>query len=275
MQHDLRRVRHEAMVRLSESVSSNGRLPASWQEHTEGIAGTADIDLVNTLCMQAATYMNSDDIDRWLAPRLHCALRISRATASDDGFWAWLAMQNVALVEARFKKNAGKVHPWRYRGVWSRNALGRLWWGAEMTRNGPDYSATDACFTRTRTAQFALELMYSWDRAAAIAFAITAEAPGRGERLSDDQLRLLSTRLKVLLPLRALGITEQAEEEDSFDFDPEWASHTPTFGELVKSEVGSLIGPSTGKCSVARIEYLLSWFQAILSAESPSEVVNA
>lgn len=269
---ELRRVKRESVVRLSDIAASNGRLPPSWQQHTEGLSVFADIELVNDLCSQAATYVPPDQFDRWLAPRLHCALRIPRAIAIEEGFWTWLALQNIPAVEARFKKKNGKLHPWRYRGMWSRNALSRLWWGAEMTRNGPDYSAVDRCFSRTRTAQFALELMYSWDRAAAIAFVWVAEGQDRSEQLADDDLRLLSTRLKVLLPLRALVINED-DESDQFEFDPEWAAHTPSLTHLIKSNVAELVGPTTGRCSNGRIDDLIAWFGSIV-AESRAEVMH-
>src|SRR5690348_7219185 len=124
---ELRRVRSDAVVRLSDELTATGRLPAGWLAQTEPLGYSCDLDLIHRLASKAATFFDSDKMDPWLAPRLHCALRVPRRVALDDGMWAWLAFQNTEFVEARFKKGKEKVHSWRYRGIWSRNALARLW----------------------------------------------------------------------------------------------------------------------------------------------------
>jgi len=262
--HELRRVTESAIVPLSEALAATGRLPNGWAAHTESIPFECDLELIKQLASKAAAFLPGDQMDPWLAPRLHCALRIPRRIAVDDGMWAWLAFQNREFVEARFRKGREKVHPWRYRGIWSRNALARLWWGAEMTRNGADYSAVELCFARTRTAQFALELMYSWDRAAAIAFVRVVEGADGLPRLSDELTRALSTRLKVYLALRSLDTFGNGEEEDTEEFDAQWASHRPSFAALARAEVEDLTGPSNGTCSSARIDALEEWFRSIV-----------
>jgi hypothetical protein len=262
---ELRRVKADAFVPLSEVAAANGRLPSGWSEQTEPVGRNIDLDLVRQLSEKAAKFLDPEEMDPWLAPRLHCALRIPRRVASDDGVWAWLALQSITFIEARFRKGGKPVHPWRYRGVWSRNGLSRLWWGAEMTRNGPDYSAVPLCFNRTRTAQFALELMYSWDRAAAIAFARVAEGADGGDRLSDDQTNRLSTRLKVLLSLRSLEAVGLQSEADTEEFDSDWGRHSPTFSALSQADVGALRGPATGCVAGSRVSDLERWFRQIVS----------
>ena len=132
-----------------------------------------------------------------------------------------------------------------------------------MTRNGADYSATELCFKRTRTAQFALELMYSWDRAAAIAFARVAEGADGHSRLSDTRTKRLSTKLKVLLTLRSLDAFGDGEEEDTEEFDSAWAFHRPSFGALVSADVTTIPGPSAGTVSTTRIAELTGWFRSV------------
>ncbi len=58
--------------------------------------------------------------------------------------------------------------------------VSRLWWGAEMVRNGPSYEDVPRVFSRVRTAEFALELSYSRYRPAAIAFTRVADGCPRG-----------------------------------------------------------------------------------------------
>jgi hypothetical protein len=262
--HELRRVRESHLVPLSEVLVATGRLQPGWAAHTDTIPYDCDLELIKQLTEKAARFLPADQMDAWLAPRLHSALRIPRRIAVDDGMWAWLAFHCREFVEARFRKGRDKVHPWRYRGIWSRNALARLWWGAEMTRNGPDYSAGELCFARTRTAQFALELMYSWDRAAAIAFVRVVEGATGLPKLSDESTRALSTRLKVYLALRSLDAFGNGEDEDTEEFDEHWASHRPSYLALAAAEVKELIGPSTGRASATRVSSLEEWFKSIV-----------
>ena len=272
---ELRRVQSDAVVPLSEIIAANGRLPNGWVANTEAMGLECDLELVKQLAQKAAAFLPPDQMDPWLAPRLHAALRIPRRIATDEGMWAWLAFHCQPFVEARFRKGKERLHPWRYRGMWTRNALSRLWWGAEMTRNGPDYSAVPLCFARTRTAQFALELMYSWDRAAAIAFTRVAEGADGGSRLSDDRTNALSTRLKVLLTLRSLDAFGAGDADDTEEFDAAWASHQPSFALLLRDDLRTIEGPSTGAVSTNRIDELVSWFRQVLESDLEVELEPA
>lgn len=264
---ELRRVRADAAVTLSEIISATGRLPPAWSTGTEATGESCDVDLVKQLSQKAATFFAPADMDSWLAPRLHSAVRIPRRIASDDGVWTWLAVQCQPFVEGRFKKGSKKLHPWRYRGVWSRNALSRLWWGAEMTRNGPDYSCVPYCFARTRTAQFALELMYSWDRGAAIAFTRVAEGLDGRPRLTDSQTKRLSTKIKLLLALRSLDAFGDDDIPDSDEFDAEWAAHTPSFSTLAQSDLTKINGPASGVVGQTKIDELAIWLRHVIDVE--------
>jgi hypothetical protein len=264
MTEPLMRVRDEAIIPVTDALVSTGRLPSDLSQYIEPIGLAADLALVRQLCTKAATMLPVDEMDSWLAPRLHNTLRISRRLASDGGLWVWLSLQVRDFVEARFHAVEGRVHPWRYRQTWSRNALARLWWGAEMTRNGPSYVEVPLCFARTRTAQFALELMYSWSRPAAIAFVRVAEEGTSGRRITDDLMKGLSTRLRVYLTLRSLDSVSSADDAAE-EFDVEWASHTPSLTSLLAPGTKQLVGPSTGTCSEAAISELAAWFREILT----------
>ncbi|MEU8920047.1 DUF6339 family protein [Kitasatospora sp. NPDC048545] len=83
--------------------------------------------------------------DAWLAPRLHASLRLTRREAADPGFWNYLAL-GVApdyvvwrhLGEPKDGKPA-KVAAERFRGQYHKQAFARLWWVAELFRDGADY----------------------------------------------------------------------------------------------------------------------------------------
>lgn len=83
--------------------------------------------------------------DAWLAPRLHATLRLTRHEAADRRLWNYLTL-GVApdYVVWRHmtdpgKGEAPKVAAKRFRGASDAQAFARLWWAAELFRNGSDY----------------------------------------------------------------------------------------------------------------------------------------
>ncbi|NKS01202.1 hypothetical protein GTA09_19910 [Rhodococcus hoagii] len=93
------------------------------------------------------TWRDPSTSDGWLAPRLHYALRLTRAEASDPDVWAWLAVRFHWYVEWRWEGRKGIVEN-RWRGEIHKQAFARLWWGAELFRNGADYGPVVRAFIR-------------------------------------------------------------------------------------------------------------------------------
>ncbi|MEU9877146.1 DUF6339 family protein [Streptomyces phaeochromogenes] len=99
-----------------------------------------------------AMYTYRDDkptkVDAWLAPRLHAVLRLTRAEAADPALWNYLTL-GVApdFVVWRHLSESKKTLNARYfKGPYHKQAFARLWWSAELFRNGPDYEpAAVAC----------------------------------------------------------------------------------------------------------------------------------
>lgn len=89
---------------------------------------------------------NRTDADGWLAPRLHATLRLTRREAADRRLWNHLALAVAPdYVAWRHPPTApqGKVpriNPARFKGAPDRQCFSRLWWAAEMFRNGADYA---------------------------------------------------------------------------------------------------------------------------------------
>ncbi|WP_367574450.1 DUF6339 family protein [Streptomyces griseoaurantiacus] len=84
--------------------------------------------------------------DAWLAPRLHAALRLSRREAADSGLWNFLALAVAPhYVVWRHLPTKGRddlppmVTASRFSGAHYTQAFSRLWWAAELFRNGSDY----------------------------------------------------------------------------------------------------------------------------------------
>ncbi|WP_413102513.1 DUF6339 family protein [Streptomyces sp. Inha503] len=91
--------------------------------------------------------------DAWLAPRLHETLRLTRREAAEKGFWTFMAL-GVApdyvvwrhLSEPKAHDAHGRVARDRFVGPHSKQTFARLWWAAELFRDGPDYRpAVVAC----------------------------------------------------------------------------------------------------------------------------------
>ncbi len=90
---------------------------------------------------------NRTDADGWLAPRLHATLRLTRREAADKRIWNHLALavapDYVAWRHAPAAAPGGsepRINPARFKGAPDRQCFSRLWWAAEMFRNGGDYA---------------------------------------------------------------------------------------------------------------------------------------
>jgi hypothetical protein len=85
--------------------------------------------------------------DAWLAPRLHSTLRMTRRDAADPAIWNFLALR-LAPDYVQWRHRPRRVHPdgsvgavvaARYSGPFHTQAFSRLWWAAELFRDGADY----------------------------------------------------------------------------------------------------------------------------------------
>jgi hypothetical protein len=115
------------------------------------LAHPIDLEAVRTVVDEAMRRFNrtqGTDADVWLAPRLHYTLRLTRREAARRDIWRWLGVVFASeYVRWRFgSPDAGSNDPEaaapreRFDGPDYKHALGRLWWMAELFRNGPDYS---------------------------------------------------------------------------------------------------------------------------------------
>ncbi|MFJ6250418.1 MULTISPECIES: DUF6339 family protein [unclassified Streptomyces] len=99
-----------------------------------------------------AMYIHRDEqptkVDPWLAPRLHAILRLTRAEAADPALWNYLAL-GVApdfVVWRHLSETTRTVNAQYFKGAHYKQAFARLWWSAELFRNGRDYEpAVVAC----------------------------------------------------------------------------------------------------------------------------------
>lgn len=84
--------------------------------------------------------------DAWLAPRLHETLRLTRREAADKGLWTYMALGAAPdyvvwrhLAEPTTGGSRGRVARERFVGPHYKQTFARLWWAAELFRDGSDY----------------------------------------------------------------------------------------------------------------------------------------
>lgn len=82
--------------------------------------------------------------DSWLGPRVHAALRLTRREAADKWLWEYLTVVEFPdYVRWRWpqkdEQTGAPIN--RFIGNDITNSLARLWWIAELTRNGCDYAS--------------------------------------------------------------------------------------------------------------------------------------
>ena len=90
------------------------------------------------------------DIDGALVKDVHQCLDITRRVAGDPGLWHWLAVVRYPhFVRHRWEYTSEEAMREKFLGAGSdlySNAIHRLWWIAELTHDGDDYSLTHDVF---------------------------------------------------------------------------------------------------------------------------------
>jgi Family of unknown function (DUF6339) len=134
--------------------------------------------------------------DRWLAPRLHWALRLTRAEASERGTWLWLALRYAPYVEWRWSGKVGITED-RWYGPIHKQALARLWWGGELFRNGEDYTPVERAFVRQDLPNSYLHRPLVRCRSLALGILDVTAPEGREEEISAAQVNDLARVLNL------------------------------------------------------------------------------
>jgi hypothetical protein len=149
--------------------------------------------------------------DKWLAPRLHWALRLTRRQAADKNLWLWLALRNVDYVEKRWGEN-GFTDRWY--GPMSKQAFARLWWTSEIFRQPGNYTAVERAMqmhavpNQVATATFARSRAF----AQAVLNLVIPTDPMR-RRLTQTEVFALSK----VINLAVAGTSPEVEIDDSPD----------------------------------------------------------
>ncbi|MFI7125718.1 DUF6339 family protein [Nonomuraea sp. NPDC050153] len=93
--------------------------------------------------MKRFTPAERTSADTWLAPVLHSTLRLTRREASDSRIWNYLTLglaPDYVYWRHLSRGNPPTVSRTRFSGPFHSQAFARLWWAAELFRDGPDYA---------------------------------------------------------------------------------------------------------------------------------------
>ncbi|MEA5359703.1 DUF6339 family protein [Amycolatopsis sp., V23-08] len=103
---------------------------------------------VRELCEEAMRRFEDRRVhaDAWLAPRLHATIRMTRAEAAERGLWNYLAMLVAPDYVVWRHKGSEVAETTRFSGRSDVQAFARLWWAAELFRDGADYGPVATVF---------------------------------------------------------------------------------------------------------------------------------
>lgn len=112
-------------------------------------------------------------MDGALARDVHECLDVTRRTAGDPGLWHWLAVVRYPeFVFHRWQYKSEAAMREKFLGAGSdlySNAIHRLWWIAELTHDGDDYSLTDAVFANQTMVNKVFDRWFARHRPAVVA----------------------------------------------------------------------------------------------------------
>lgn len=204
--------------------------------------------------------------DAWLAPRLHATLRMTRAEAAERGLWNYLAMLVAPDYVAWRHKGREAAEATRFSGPNDVQAFARLWWAAELFRDGADYGPVATVFAYQDVVNSILrsDLIDHRPTAAAMLCVIQRLIDKKAERVSDH-INALSKAVNAAgstLLFDALA-PDTATDNDALRV---WIADSAHAPEVPLNRLPD--GPDDGAVNRSSVEQLVPLFEKFL-AESP------
>lgn len=177
--------------------------------------------------------------DPWLGPRVHATLRLTRREAADKRIWEYLTVVEFPdYVRWRWsQENTDDPVPLdRFFGEDSKNALARLWWACELTRNGSSYAKGEIALDNSRFSVSWLHLILTHHRIAALAV-VDFLHDFQGKGTTDTQGQVMAKAVNIALRtvcLDALATSPPTDAEAVRDWIAEKIDETTMMDELPK-----------------------------------------
>lgn len=205
-----RRLTTEELTRLRQAD------PAELDEFSQPVLRSGEpIPLAQFRALAAAFWQLRDNwvdprreipqSDRWLAPRIHWALRLHRREAADQSMWAYVA----AAVWPEYVHwrwgSSGEIASNRWVGPHHKQALARLWWGAELFRNGADYRPVEKLFANQDFPNSYVHRVFTRNRPMALGLIDALyETTGDVTKPTSDQINDVAKKVNLYLGTRSV-----------------------------------------------------------------------
>ncbi|UNO44018.1 hypothetical protein KGS77_18465 [Streptomyces sp. MST-110588] len=206
--------------------------------------------------------------DAWLAPRLHSTVRLFRAEAADSALWNFIALRvGPDYVRWRWgkKSQGGRTvvgQAARFSGRWDIQAFSRLWWAAELFRDGDEYAPVVVACGNQDVLNTALRLDMNHHRPSAQALVRLLETEVVRTGRDVNGLVKAAGAAGSTLVYEALAADEPRDHEAV----RAWIDAVES--DLLWSPGGLPRGPADGKAPNHSVEKLTEWF-ANLFATAP------
>lgn len=200
--------------------------------------------------------------DSWLAPRLHYTLRLTRAEATDSGLWNFIALR-VAPDFVRWRwgrEREGRIavgQVARFSGRWDIQCFSRLWWAAELFRDGEDYRpAAKACSNQDiLNTVIRLDMINHRPTAQALIELLDGDLIRTGRDVNG--LAAVANAAGSTLVYEAIGPDEPRDYEALQDWIRAIATD-PTYSQNQLPQ-----GPVDGSVPYRSVERLTEWFRVL------------
>lgn len=205
--------------------------------------------------------------DAWLAPRLHATLRITRAEAADPQLWNFLSMRLAPdYVQWRHRSKPAhsdrppSVAATRYSGTFHTQTFSRLWWAAEMFRDGEDYDPVVVACGNQDMLNSVLRLEIIHHRPTAQAFAAM---------LQNGSVRVGREVTALSAAVNAAGST-LSYEALAPDYQPDHDAYRAWMDEAAVAPAVSYSrspdGPPDGRVDLDQVDVLVPLFTRLFAA---------
>jgi hypothetical protein len=139
--------------------------------------------------------------DRWLGPRVHAGLRLTRQEASRQGVWSFLGAtvaREYTIWRFKGKPDDPEAPPGldRFAGPDYKQAIARLWWMAELFRNGDDYRPAEQALSNQDATNYLFRLNVAHHRPSALA-AIQVLFPQGGDAKTGREANALAKAINA------------------------------------------------------------------------------
>ena len=196
--------------------------------------------------------------DAWLGPRLHAALRLTRAEAAADEVWYFLAAYAFPdYVTWRWRDPRALSNRMFGKDV-KKQAFKRLWWTAELFRNGSSYATAERAFSQSDIANTLTGIDAMHSRPVALGTLEFVEKNDVGSREINSFTKQLDSSAVTVALDRAFMSQDEAGEVDEA-----WLVAEPDLQEVIKAPVG----PRNGKVDQKEIERVYETLKEIIELE--------